>query len=372
VVTRRARFRWRVLASLVVLAAGLVAACGGSSHSASGGSTTSSTTNASLVSQARCNRNKAAGTITFISPFGYDAAAGLMDVFMAQHLGYFKDLCLNVAINASAQNGQELVSAGRAQFTSIGSAADHLLAKANGANITAVATYGNQDPHVIYTQSKITSLKQLKGGTLGYHINVTPAADAMLVSAGVDPKTVKFISLTSFDPTVVTRGQIDGAIGYASNEPNELKLAGQKFNQFLPSQYGVGGTYTVMQANTTWLDQHRAVAADWMRADLKALRYCLTNQATCVSYMTGLAAQNGLAKAFSPALETKVWATESTYVLKNNGLPPGVQTYSAWQPSVTLVKTYSGVKNVPPLQQVMDPALVASLYKGNTLIWPGS
>jgi NitT/TauT family transport system substrate-binding protein len=295
-----------------------------------------------------------------------------MDVFMAQHLGYFKDLCLNVAINASAQNGQELVSAGRAQFTSIGSAADHLLAKANGANITAVATYGNQDPHVIYTQSKITSLKQLKGGTLGYHINVTPAADAMLVSAGVDPKTVKFISLTSFDPTVVTRGQIDGAIGYASNEPNELKLAGQKFNQFLPSQYGVGGTYTVMQANTTWLDQHRAVAADWMRADLKALRYCLTNQATCVSYMTGLAAQNGLAKAFSPALETKVWATESTYVLKNNGLPPGVQTYSAWQPSVTLVKTYSGVKNVPPLQQVMDPALVASLYKGNTLIWPGS
>jgi NMT1/THI5 like len=324
------------------------------------------------ASHAQCNRNKAVGKITYISPFGYDAAAGLMDVFVAQHLGYFQHLCLNVSINASAQNGQQLVSSGRAQFTSIGSAADDLLAKANGANITAIATDGAQDPHAIYTQAKITSLKQLEGGTLGYHINVTPAADAMLVAAGADPKKVKFISLTSYDPTVVTRGQIDGAIGYASNEPNELKLGHQKFNEFLPSQYGVGGTYTVMQVNSTWFNQHRAVAADWMRADLKALRYCITNQAVCVKYMTGLAAANGLGKAFPPDLESKVWATESTYVLKNNGLPPGVQTYSEWQPSVTLVKKYGGAKNVPALPQVMDPTLVASLYKGSTLIWPGS
>ena len=295
-----------------------------------------------------------------------------MDVFVAEHLGYFKDLCLDVSINASAQNGQQLVSSGRAQFTSIGSAADDLLAKANGANITAIATDGAQDPHAIYTQAKITSLKQLEGGTLGYHINVTPAADAMLVAAGADPKKVKFLSLTSYDPTVVTRGQIDGAIGYASNEPNELKLAHQKFNEFLPSQYGVGGTYTVMQVNTSWYNKNRAVAADWMRADLKALQYCITNQAVCVKYMTGLAAANGLGKAFPPDLETKVWATESSYVLKNNGLPPGVQTYSEWQPSVTLVTKYGGAKHVPPLQQAMDPTLVASLYKGSVLIWPGS
>lgn len=356
-------------APAVLLATGLLAACGTSSSS-----TTSSSGHASstLVSQARCNRNKSAGTVTFISPFGYDAAAGLMDVFVAQHLGYFQDLCLNVSINASAQNGQQLVSSGRAQFTSIGSAADDLLAKANGANITAIATDGNQDPHAIYTQAKITSLKQLQGGTLGYHINVTPAAQAMLKAAGADPKKVKFISLTSFDPTVVTRGQLDGAIGFASNEPNELTLAHQKFNEFVPSQYGVTGTYTVIQVNTTWYNQHRAVAADFMRADLKALQYCIANQAACVTYMTGLAAGNGLGKAFPPTLETKVWHTESSYVSKNNGLPPGVETYSEWQPSVTLVEQYGGVKSVPPLQQVMDPTLIPSLYQGNTLNWPGS
>jgi len=381
VVSRGTLTRWLTAAAAALLSVGFLAACGSSSSSSASASTASSNdtiaTNSSggssgAAGEAQCNRNKAVGKITYISPFGYDAAAGLMDVFVAEHLGYFKDLCLDVSINASAQNGQQLVSSGRAQFTSIGSAADDLLAKANGANITAIATDGAQDPHAIYTQAKITSLKQLEGGTLGYHINVTPAADAMLVAAGADPKKVKFLSLTSYDPTVVTRGQIDGAIGYASNEPNELKLAHQKFNEFLPSQYGVGGTYTVMQVNTSWYNKNRAVAADWMRADLKALQYCITNQAVCVKYMTGLAAANGLGKAFPPDLETKVWATESSYVLKNNGLPPGVQTYSEWQPSVTLVTKYGGAKHVPPLQQVMDPTLVASLYKGSVLIWPSS
>lgn len=380
-VSRGTLTRWLTAAAAALLSVGFLAACGSSSSSSASSSTASSNdtiaTNSSggssgAAGEAQCNRNKAVGKITYISPFGYDAAAGLMDVFVAEHLGYFKDLCLDVSINASAQNGQQLVSSGRAQFTSIGSAADDLLAKANGANITAIATDGAQDPHAIYTQAKITSLKQLEGGTLGYHINVTPAADAMLVAAGADPKKVRFLSLTSYDPTVVTRGQIDGAIGYASNEPNELKLAHQKFNEFLPAQYGVGGTYTVMQVNTSWYNKNRAVAADWMRADLKALQYCITNQAVCVKYMTGLAAANGLGKAFPPDLETKVWATESSYVLKNNGLPPGVQTYGEWQPSVTLVTKYGGAKHVPPLQQVMDPTLVASLYKGSVLIWPSS
>lgn len=371
-VSRRATIRRLTAALVAVLAAVLVAACGSSSKSSSSTSTTSTK---SLVSAARCSRNKAA-PITFISPFGYDSAAGLMDVYIADHLGYFKDLCLNVTLNAAAQNGQQLVSAGTAQFTSIGSAADAILAKGNGANITVLATYGDHDPHVIYTQPKITNLKQLEGGTLGYHINITPAAVQMLVNAGVDPKKVKFISLTSFDPTVVTRGQIDGAIGFADNEPNELRAAHQKFNEFLPTQYGAQGTYTVMEVNTTWYQQHRAVAADFMRADLKAFQYCIINQSACVTYMTGLAASHGLGKAFPPAIQRLVWATDATYAHQNGGLPLGAESYSEWQPSVTQVQKYGkyagGVKAVAPLTQTIDPTLVTSLYKGNTLIWPGT
>ena len=43
-----------------------------------------------------CLANKAAGTVRFASPFGYDASAGIIDVYAALKLGYFADLCLKV------------------------------------------------------------------------------------------------------------------------------------------------------------------------------------------------------------------------------------------------------------------------------------
>ena len=95
---------------------------------------------------------------------------------MAEHLGYFKAMCLKVSFNATSFTAEQLVSSGRGTVTAIGSAADHILAAAAGANLIAVATMGNTDPHAIYAQPKIKTLKDLEGGTLGYHINVTPAA----------------------------------------------------------------------------------------------------------------------------------------------------------------------------------------------------
>ncbi len=89
-----------------------------------------------------CQRNQDAGTITYISGYGYSASAGQLDVFLAKELGYFDDLCLDVEINASGANGQQLVASGQAQFTALGSASDVMLAAANSKNLTAVATYG--------------------------------------------------------------------------------------------------------------------------------------------------------------------------------------------------------------------------------------
>ena len=187
---------------LVALVVGGFAALG---STALGGSTagtgaTARTAKSALITPARCKRNAAAGTINYISPFGYDAAATIMEVFMAEKLGYFKALCLKVAFNASSFTAEQLVSSGRGQVTAIGSAADHVLARAAGANLTAVATFGDTDPHAIYAQPKIKSLKDFEGGTLGYHINVTPAAVAMLDKAGVDVSKVKMILLTSYRP----------------------------------------------------------------------------------------------------------------------------------------------------------------------------
>jgi ABC-type nitrate/sulfonate/bicarbonate transport system substrate-binding protein len=365
----------RTLTCLVALAA-VLAGCGSSSGNGSG-TRAAVTAKGALVSGEVCQRNSAVGPINFVSPYSYDASAGIMDVFMAQKLGYFHDLCLTVNINAASFTGEELVSAGRAQVTGIGSAADAILAAAGGANLTGVATYGDTDPHVILTNAKVRTLKQLEGGTLGYYTNITPGALQMLENAGVDASKIKFIKLTSYDPTIVLRGQLDGLIGYASNQGTTLKATGTPFNAFYPAQFGVNGTYNVMQFNTTWLHDHPAVAADFMRADLKALAYCLANKAACVQYMSREAAANHQGAGFPLAQQTAVWSVESKFV-ESAPRPLGSQTVAEWVPEYALVQKFgrraglTADDRIPPLASLLDPSLVASLYQENTLIWPGS
>jgi NitT/TauT family transport system substrate-binding protein len=171
-----------------------------------GSGSTAVRTKSGAISPARCKRNQAAGTINYISPFGYDAAATIMEVFMAQKLGYFKAMCLKVGFNATSFTAEQLVSSGRAGDGDRIRGRSHPCLRGRGQPHRR-GTMGNTDPHAIYAQPKIKTLKDLEGGTLGYHINVTPAAVAMLDKAGVDVSKVKMVLLTSFDPTVVTRGR---------------------------------------------------------------------------------------------------------------------------------------------------------------------
>ena len=323
-----------------------------------------------LISADECERNKAAGTITYISGYGYSASAGQVDVFLAKELGYFDALCLSVDINAAGGNGQLLVSSGQAQFTALGSASDVMLAAANSRNLTAVATYGSTSPFSIFTNEAVKSLKDLEGKRLGYFINITPIAAAMLDAAGVDMSKVELIKMTNYDPTVVTRGQVDAIVGYASNQPQTLKAMGLPFNQFLPADFGLQGTYNVMEVNSKFLSEHREVVADFMRASLKALEFCLTEEDKCVDMISQLAADNNQGSAFPRDHQARTWGVESEWVRTSQYGAPGVQTIAEWESEYQMVQSFGGLKNPPPLADMMDADLVASLYADGKLIWP--
>lgn len=351
---------------------GLLAAALTLSACAASPASTPSTSDAGVeVDQATCDRNSAAGPITYISGYGYSASAGQLDVFLAKELGYFDALCLDVEINASGANGQQLVSSGQAQFTALGSASDVMLAAANSHNLTAVATYGSDSPFSIFTNENIKSLKDLEGKKLGYFINMTPIASAMLDAAGVDVSKVELIKMTNYDPTVVTRGQVDAIVGYASNQPEKLKSLGLPFNQFLPSELGIKGTYNVMEANSKFLKENREVSADFMRASLKALQYCLDNDDKCMDMISTLAADNNQGDAFPKDQQARTWAVESDWVRNSTAGMPGVQTTAEWEDEYKLVKQFGNVSELPKLESMMDTKLVADLYSDDALIWPG-
>lgn len=324
-----------------------------------------------LIDQAACDRNRDVGTITYISGYGYSASAGQLDVFLADELGYFDALCLDVEINASGANGQQLVASGQAQFTALGSASDVMLAAANSRNLTAVATYGSVSPFSIFGNEELTGLKDLEGGTLGYFINLTPIASAMLDSAGVDVSKVELVKMTNYDPTVVTRGQVDAIVGYASNQPESLKAAELPFSEFLPEDEGVQGTYNVMEVNAEFLGKNREVASDFMRATLKALQYCLDSSDECLDTISKLAEDNNQGSAFPRDQLERTWNVESTWVTSDPDLAPGVQTQEQWSNEYEIVKKFGNVTTLPALGDMMDTELVADLYDDGTLIWPG-
>jgi hypothetical protein len=63
-----------------------------------------------LLGAAQCAANRAVGPISYASPFGFDASAGILDVFVAQRIGYVANLFLTVNVVTNATHHNELDS----------------------------------------------------------------------------------------------------------------------------------------------------------------------------------------------------------------------------------------------------------------------
>ena len=320
------------------------------------------------VPPAECGANKAAGTVKFVSPFGYDASAGIIDVYAAKKLGYFKDLCLDVDfIDAPPGESLPLVSAGTAQVTGEGSAADTLVAQANGANFVGVSTFGDISDYVLLTRAGITNLKQLQGKVLGYHAVLPVVLDEMLVKAGVDLSKVTLVNDTTYNPLLLITGRYDALQAYESNEPITLRDAHEPFTMWTPAQFGVSGTFNVQVVNRVFLSAHRQAVADFLRAELKAFNYCVNNAAVCVGFLA-----KASATLFDVGHAEQEWRIESALAEQHHlpGQGTGVQSAAEWQPEAAAVLKYHLVSKPVDLARDEDTSIAASLYHGTALIWP--
>ena len=162
----------------------------------------------------------------------------------------------------------------------------------------------------------------------------------------------------------------DAIVGYASNQPQTLRAMGEPFTEFLPSDLGVQGTYNVMEVNSQFLAEHREVAADFMRASLKALQFCLDDEEECIDMLAALAEEGGQGAAFPRDQLARTWEVESEWVRTSLGGSPGVQTEAMWEPELKIVEQFGDIDDLPALSEMMDVDLVADLYDGGTLIWP--
>lgn len=310
--TTRRHLRSAVAAATATATALLtLAACGTDAEE-------SSSKAGSALSADRCAANKAAGKITYMSGYYWQASASILEVVAADQLDYFKDLCLDVQMKPgpgdTSQNAK-LLASGTVTFSPL-SEQDIITSNLNGLDITGISSYSNAGLDVLMTNPDITDLTQLEGKPLGHKGWLPMSISAMLAKAGVADDAVKQVKV-GYDPSILPRGQVDALTAFVSNEPNQLKRADTDVTVWSPKDFDIPASLGAFAVNPDFAAKHPTAVEDFLRASFKAYAYCAeeSNVKECLGYQKEIAGAES-----DTEHETEVWTTE-TAVVADNPLP---------------------------------------------------
>jgi ABC-type nitrate/sulfonate/bicarbonate transport system substrate-binding protein len=117
-----------------------------------------------------------------------------------------------------------VVQSGRA-LVGINHTAQSVTAILNGADEKIIAAGFQRNPFTLISRasSPIKTPGELAGKTIGVQLSDQPVFSAFLKANNIDEKTFKTVALQS-DPTPLVSGELDGIMGFYSNEPNFLRI----------------------------------------------------------------------------------------------------------------------------------------------------
>jgi hypothetical protein len=368
----------------LVAVAGLVisvTACDDDSNTDGNGTDIAEVESGEPFPEARCEANRAAGTITYLSSFDFAAAASIVEVLVAEDRGYFDAMCLDVDIQASfSTDNYPLVAANEAQFSSGGSFSELVtFASANEADFVALAVEGRTAiDSLIVKPGAATTLEDLRGATIGVKGKLPPSIAAMLAGAGlIEGTDYDTVGLEGFDPTAhIAIESIVGFPGYKSNEPGILERAGIDFTLFDPTDDDVPGSFGVLYTNRTFLTEHPSAVQDFVRAAMAGLADAITDPAAASAIAVDLINGNGNPNFLSPEGETFRWETESQLIVDTtpDGTPIGVPDAAVLQDELD---TYAevglfGDGETPKAEDSIDASIISSVYADDgSIIYPG-
>lgn len=330
---------------------------------------------------ARCAANEAAGTITYLTGFDFAAAAGMVDVFVAEQAGYYDDLCLDVELQPSfSVDNYPFIASGDAQFASGGSFSEVVnYADANEADLVAVDVEGRVaiDSLILRPGTVTDSLEELAGSTIGVKGAIPPSVAAMLATAGLaEGEDYETVLIDGFDPLVHI--ELDGIVGfpgYRSNEPGQLERAGVDFDLFVPADYDVPGSFGVIISSRQFLDEHPTAAEDFLRATMRGLADALADPAAASTTAMGMVDANGNPNYLSAEGEAFRWDTESAILRDETPAGTGVgipdpDLLTAEVEAYAEVGLFGGTP--PDISDRYDAGPISSVYDGAEVIWPAT
>jgi NitT/TauT family transport system substrate-binding protein len=157
--------------------------------------------------------------------------------YAAQKLGYYRHAGLAVKFNyANEPSALQLLSNGSVDF--VDSGGDEVLAAgASGLKVKYVMTQYSRFPSALFflKSSGIRQVSDLEGKTVGVPEKVGASYYGLLalLAANHVPVSKVNIEVIGFDQVAaVASGQVAAAMGYAPNEPVELRSEGKKVGEF--------------------------------------------------------------------------------------------------------------------------------------------
>ncbi|GAA2587584.1 ABC transporter substrate-binding protein [Winogradskya consettensis] len=363
----------RIRTTMAVAATAVLSLSAAACSSGDGGSTPKKSPGA-LISADRCEKNKAAGEIVYLSGYQWQASASILEYAAAEKLGFFDDLCLNVTLQAGtgdvAQN-TKLLAGGQVTFSPV-SQQDILTANSHYIEVQGISSYSNVDLEILMTMPDVKDLKQLDDTTLGQKGAMPVGVQAMLMKAGAKYDTIQQ-TVVGYDPSVLPKGEVKSLTGFISNEPVALKAAGENVTVWRPSDYQVPGSLGSMAVNPEFAETNPTATEDVLRAALHAYEYCTEHAAECVKFTADLDKANPASYGYDAAANVGIWNTE-TKVVKDSlkaGTPLGTIDTGNVQSLATMLNEYTQTEITPEeAEDEFSPEFIKNIYDGDKLIWP--
>lgn len=250
-----------IVALLIVVT--LLAGCGSGSGTA-GGTTASSTKLTSIT-----------------IGMGYFANVQFAPFYVALAKGYYRQAGLNVHFNYGIEpNLLRLASVGKFDFV-VSGGDEVLAAAAQGLHVRYVMTQYSRFPTAVFSlrSAGIHGPQGLRGRTVG--VPGTYGASyvgllALLKETGV-PRSALTIKTIGFTQVAsVAHHKVDAAVGYAMNEPIDLRAQGVAVNEIDVDRYadiaGVG-----IAAGSDVIAHRPGIVRAFVRATLRGMRDTLSN-----------------------------------------------------------------------------------------------
>jgi ABC-type nitrate/sulfonate/bicarbonate transport system substrate-binding protein len=330
--------------------------------------------------QARCEANRAAGKITYVSGFDFAATASIVDVVVAEDRGYFEDLCLDVELQPGfSTTNYPLVAAGDAQFASGGSFSEVAnFAGANEADLVAVAVEGRSAIDALIVKPGVAErLEDLEGKTIGVKGMLAPSLAAMLASVGLaESEDFETVLIDGFDPLVhIDLPGIVGFTAWKSNEPGQLERAGVPFELFDPTAFDVPGSFGVIFTSRDFAEQHPTATEDFLRATMRGLADAVADPEGAAQTAIDLVEAKGNPAFLSLEGESFRWRTDAELLAAEtpDGTGMGVPDAELLQEEVDAyaeVGLFGG--EAPDVETFILSAPIEAVYdESGAVIWPG-